>query len=79
MSVQVLVLPFTFFSVNTSVFYAWCLDFYHYTRRPGLVIIKLTGTSCLTQLRMKVSLPISVKMLTILGILTFISRINDWL
>ena len=41
----------------------------------GLKVIKLF--SCSTQLRLKFILLINVKMPTIVGILTFISRIND--
>ena len=44
---------------------------------PGPEVIKLF--SCSTQLRSKFILLINVKMPTIVGILTFISRINDWL
>ena len=43
----------------------------------GAEVIKLF--SCSTQLRSKFILLINVKMPTIVGILTFISRINDWL
>ena len=43
-------------------------------RKPGLKVIKLF--SCSTQLSMKFILLINVKMPTIVGILTFISRIN---
>ena len=48
----------------------------HYTRNmsPGLEVIKLF--SCSAQLRLKFILLINVKMPTIVGILTFISRIN---
>ena len=42
--------------------------------RPGSEVIKLF--SCSAQLRLKFSLLINVKMPTIVGILTFISRIN---
>ena len=42
--------------------------------KPGLGVIKLF--SCSTQLNMKFILLINVKMPTIVGILTFISRIN---
>ena len=42
--------------------------------RPGLEVIKLF--SCSTQIRTKSILLISVKMPTIVDILTFISRIN---
>ena len=41
---------------------------------PGPVVIKLF--SCSAQLRLKFILLINVKMPTIVGILTFISRIN---
>ena len=44
---------------------------------PGSEVIKLF--SCSTQQSMKFILLINVKMPTIVGILTFISRINDWL
>ena len=44
---------------------------------PGPEVIKLF--SCSVQLRSKFILLINVKMPTIVGILTFISRINDWL
>ena len=44
--------------------------------RPGPKVIKLF--SCSTQLRLKFILLINVKMPSIVGILTFISRINDW-
>ena len=47
------------------------------TRQPGAKVIKLF--SCSTQLSMKFILLINVKMPTIVGILTFMSRINDWL
>ena len=43
----------------------------------GPLVIKLF--SCSTQLSMEFILLINVKMSTIVGILTFISRINDWL
>ena len=43
---------------------------------PGPKVIK---KSCSTQLSMKFILLINVKMPTIVVILTFISRINDWL
>ena len=42
--------------------------------QPGLEIIKLF--SCLTELSMKFILLINVKMPAMVGILTFISRIN---
>ena len=42
--------------------------------KPGPEVIKLF--SCSTQLRLKLILLINVKMPTIVGILTFISRIN---
>ena len=45
--------------------------------RPGPEVIKLF--SCSAQLRLKFILLINVKMPTIVGILTFISRINYWL
>ena len=44
---------------------------------PGPEVIKLF--SCSTQLRLKFILLINVKMPTIVGILTVISRINYWL
>ena len=44
---------------------------------PGPKVIKHFSSS--SQLRMKFILLINVKMLTIVGILTFISRINAWL
>ena len=44
---------------------------------PGPEVIKLL--SCSTQLRSKFIRLINVKMPTLVGILTFISRINDWL
>ena len=44
---------------------------------PGPEVIKLL--SCSTRLRSKFILLINVKMPTIVGILTFMSRINDWL
>ena len=44
---------------------------------PGPEVIKLF--SCSTQLRSKFILLINVEMPTIVGILTFISRINNWL
>ena len=44
---------------------------------PGPEVIKLF--SCSTQLRLKFILLINVKMQTIVGILTFIGSINDWL
>ena len=47
------------------------------SRAPGPEVITLF--SCSTQLRSKFILLINVKMPTIVGILTFISRINDWL
>ena len=43
-------------------------------QRPGAEVIKLL--SCSAQLRLKFILLINVKMPTIVGILTFISRIN---
>ena len=43
-------------------------------KRPGPEVIKLF--SCSAQLRLKFILLINVKMPTIVGILTFISRIN---
>ena len=43
--------------------------------KPGLKVIKLF--SCSTQLGMKFILLINVKMPTVVGILTFISRIID--
>ena len=42
----------------------------------GSRVIKLF--SCLSKLSMKLILLVIVKMLTIVGILTFISRIIDW-
>ena len=42
--------------------------------QPGLEVIKLF--SCSSQLRLKFILLINVKMLTSVGILTFMSRIN---
>ena len=48
-----------------------------HTSRPGPKVIKLC--SCSTQLSIKFILLINVKMPTFVGILTFISRINDWL
>ena len=48
-----------------------------YARQPGLVVIKLF--SCSAQLRLKFIWLINVKMPTIVGILTFISRISYWL
>ena len=45
--------------------------------RPGPEVIQLF--SCSTQLSLKFILLINVKMPTIVGILTFISRINDCL
>ena len=42
---------------------------------PGLEVIKLFSSSA--QLRLKFILLINVKMSTIVGILTFMSRIND--
>ena len=44
---------------------------------PGPEVIKKNSRS--TQLSLKFILLINVKMPTIVGILTFISRINDWL
>ena len=44
---------------------------------PGPEVIKLF--SCSTQQSLKFILLINVKMPTIVGILTFISRINGWL
>ena len=63
----------TSYHCKTSLFYAieendqaiW---------RPGPEVIKLF--SCSTQLRLKFILLINVKMPTIVGILTFMSRIN---
>ena len=48
-----------------------------FIRIPGPEVIKLF--SCSTQLSLKFILLINVKMPTIVGILTFISRINGWL
>ena len=45
--------------------------------RSGSKVIKLF--SCSTQLSLKFILLINVKMSTLVGILTFMSRINDWL
>ena len=44
---------------------------------PGPEVIN--SFSCSTQLSLKFILLINVKMPTIVGILTFISRINGWL
>ena len=55
-------------SLNTGKFYFGLIW------RPGLTVIKLF--SCLTQLSMKFSLLINIKMPTIVGILTFIGSIN---
>ena len=52
------------------------VDFDHWSR-SGPEVIKLF--SCSTQQSMKFILLINVKMPTIVGFLTFISRINDWL
>ena len=46
-------------------------------KSPGSEVIKLFSYS--TQLSLKFILLINVKMPTIVGILTFMSRINDWL
>ena len=48
-----------------------------YVARPGLEDIK--KNSCSTQLSLKFILLINVKMPTVVDILTFTSRINDWL
>ena len=45
--------------------------------QPGSVVIKLFSFS--THLSMEFILLINVKMPTTVGILTFVSRINDWL
>ena len=47
---------------------------YYLSQIPGPEVIKLF--SCLTQLSIKFILLINVKMPTIVGILTFISRMN---
>ena len=52
----------------------FCAHFQPCREKAGLEIIKLF--SCSTQLRLKFILLINVKMLTIVGILTFMSRIN---
>ena len=59
---------------NVLKFAGKFLSMFPLVHRPGLNVIKLF--SCSAQLRLKFILLINVKMPTIVGILTFISRIN---
>ena len=60
--------------VQSALFCTKPLDFVNILIKPGPEVIKLF--SCSAQLRLKFILLINVKMPTIVGILTFISRIN---
>ena len=75
-------LPILYFKESKVVFSKIMMHFFHEflffnfanSMDPGPEVIKLIP--CSTQLSTKFILPIKVKMLTIVGILTFISMIN---